>query len=124
MNKNIHFFLILIAFSVFLIAAVPTPVNEDVDPDKYPHSAYNVAQTTSHFTNKIINFNPNKLVLETPIRRVNMAEAAKVQTTPRNEIKSGYFKPCDSCSLKYRWAIVEVQFPGQGLCRWTYTYDD
>ena len=124
MNKFKYLILIISSLSVLLMAAAPAPQIIDEQPDKIPHNITTTGQTSNYFTNKMVYFNPQTLVYEAPKLQLNMAATAKISTTPRNQIKSGYFKPCSTCSTTYQWAVVEVMFPAPGKCRWTYTYDN
>jgi len=124
MNKRKYLILIISSLSLLLMAAAPVPKISDKQPEKIPQYLTINGQTSKYLTNKLVYFNPQTLVFEAPKLRVNMAATAKISTTPRNQIKSGYFKPCSSCSTTYQWAIVEVMVPPPGKCRWTYTYDN
>ena len=124
MKKINYLILIISSLSVLLMAAAPAPQIGDEQPDKIPQYLTITGQTSDYYTNKMVYFNPQTLVYEAPKLQVNMAATAKISTTPRNQIKSGYFKPCSSCSTTYQWAVVEVMVPAPGKCRWMYTYDN
>ena len=123
MNKIIFLIVIAISLSVLLMAAVPAPIIRLEQPDKDPQYIVNYHNSNNHFVNKIVYFNPETLVYESPKLKVNASVTAVVSSIPRNQIKSGYFKPCSTCSTTYHWAVVEVMVPPPGKCRWTYTYD-
>jgi hypothetical protein len=124
MKEREYFILLISLLSLLLMAAVPVSHSGDEQPDILPQYSTIDGHASKYFTNKLVYFNPQTLVYEAPKLRLNMAATAKVSTTPRNQIKSGFFKPCSSCSTTYQWAIVEVMVPAPGKCRWTYTYDN
>ena len=123
MRKLVLYILIITSLSALLISAAPSPILQSEQPDKTPQDLSISGQFSVYFVNKIIYFNPKTLVFESPKLSVNRTVTAKINTTPRNQIKSGYFKPCNTCSTTYQWGLVEVMVPPPGKCRWTYTYD-
>ena len=105
------------------MAAAPSPIITTEQPDKIPQNRTIPGQTSDYYLNKVLYFNPSTLVYDSPKLTINRTATAKISTTPRNQIKTGYFKPCSTCSTTYKWAVVEVMVPPPGKCRWTYTYD-